>query len=104
MDSVLKDTGRMKITHDPKDSLKFKVPTLRNIEYSAPYFHDGRVNKLKDAVEHYLSGIEYSPTLAPELRKKIDLTAEQKKCLVAFLKTLTDKSFMYNMQFRQPAL
>ncbi|HXC03098.1 MAG TPA: cytochrome c peroxidase [Bacteroidia bacterium] len=101
LDTALKDIGRMKITANSSDSLKFKVPTLRNIEYSAPYFHDGRVNKLKDAVEHYTSGITDSPTLAPVLKKKIALSAEQKMELVAFLKTLTDKSFLYNVQYRQ---
>ncbi len=100
-DSILKDTGRMKITNNPEDSLKFKVPTLRNIEYSAPYFHDGRVNKLKEVIDHYTSGIVQSPTLAKQLERKIILSGEQKKDLVAFLKTLTDKSFLYNMQFRQ---
>jgi cytochrome c peroxidase len=101
MDSTLKDTGRMKITNNPADSLRFKVPTLRNVEFSAPYFHDGRVNKLKDAVEHYISGITDSPTLARELKTRINMTSDQKKELVAFLKTLTDKGFLYNIQYRQ---
>ena len=101
MDSLLKDIGRMKITGKASDSLKFKVPTLRNIEFSAPYFHDGRVNKLKEAVEHYVSDMHESPTLAKQLRKRIDLTKEEKKELIAFLKTLSDKSFLYNIQFRQ---
>ncbi|MEO8759515.1 MAG: cytochrome c peroxidase [Bacteroidia bacterium] len=101
MDSALKDIGRMKITNNATDSLKFKVPTLRNIEFSAPYFHDGRFNKLKEAIEHYTSGIVDSPTLAKQLKNKINLTKEEKKDLLAFLKTLTDKPFLYNIQFRQ---
>ena len=99
-DSSLNDYGRIKITHKAADSLKFKVPTLRNIEFSAPYFHDGRFNKLKEAVEHYLTGIHQSPTLAKELQQKISLTPPQKKDLIAFLLTLTDKSFLYDNKFR----
>ena len=91
----------MKITHNSSDSLKFKVPTLRNVEFSAPYFHDGRFNKLKEVIEHYSSGIVDNPTLAKQLKNKINLTKEEKKDLIAFLKTLTDKAFMYNLQFRQ---
>jgi cytochrome c peroxidase len=101
IDTSFKDIGRMKITHNATDSLKFKVPTLRNIEFSTPYFHDGRVNKLKEAIEHYTSGIVANPTLAKQLKSKINFTKEEKKDLLAFLKTLTDKPFLYNLQFRQ---
>ena len=100
MDTVLKDVGRMKITRSPSDSLKFKVPTLRNIEYSAPYFHDGRARKLKDVMEHYHTGIQQGPTLDPLLKTGIALSKEEKKDLIAFLKTLSDKSFIYNSEFR----
>ncbi len=101
LDSVLRDVGRMKVTNDPADSLTFKVPTLRNVEYSAPYFHDGRVNKLKDVIDHYTTGIVESRTLSKELRRKIILSHDEQKDLLVFLKTLTDKSFLYNVQFRQ---
>jgi cytochrome c peroxidase len=104
MDTVIKDLGRMTVTRDPADSLKFKVPTLRNIEFSAPYFHDGRLNKLKDVIEHYSSGIVDSPTLSTQLKSKIKLNSEEKKDLIAFLKTLTDRTFLYNIQFRQNLL
>ena len=49
-DPQLKDIGRMKVTQNRMDSLKFKVPSLRNIEKTAPYFHDGSVESLEDAV------------------------------------------------------
>ena len=101
IDTSFKDIGRMKITKNKSDSLQFKVPTLRNIEFSAPYFHDGRFNKLKEAIEHYTSGIVDSPTLAAQLKNKINLSKEEKKDLLIFLKTLTDKPFLYNVQFRQ---
>ena len=99
-DTALNDLGRMLITHDEKDRYKFKVPSLRNIEFSAPYFHDGRVNKLKEAIEHYTSGIAETPSLAKELRHKIVLSAAEKKDLAAFLKTLSDRAFLYNAAFR----
>lgn len=101
LDTFLKDSGRMMITNNKSDSLKFKVPTLRNIEFSAPYFHDGRVNKLKDAIEHYVSRIKDGPTLASSLKGGITLSKEEKKDLIAFLKTLTDKYFLYNIQYRE---
>jgi cytochrome c peroxidase len=101
LDTVLKDFGRMKVTQSKSDSLKFKVPSLRNIEFSAPYFHDGRVNKLKDVLEHYTSGVIQSPTLASQLKQNVNLTKQDKKDLIAFLKTLTDKYFLYNLQYRQ---
>jgi cytochrome c peroxidase len=100
IDDELKDWGRMKITQNSSDSLKFKVPTLRNIEFSAPYFHDGRVNKLKEAVNHYSSGIVPSKTLATALKTPIVLSEQGKKDLVSFLKTLTDKSALYSERYR----
>lgn len=101
MDPFLKDVGRMKITGNSSDSLKFKVPTLRNIEFSAPYFHDGRINKLKEVIEHYVSGISESKTLSSKLKSKIELSKLEKKELLMFLRTLTDKYFLYNLQYRQ---
>jgi len=102
MDSVLKDTGRMKITQKSSDSLKFKVPTLRNIERSAPYMHDGRYRSLQMVLFHYSADIHSSPTLAPPLRKGISLTEDDKRNLIAFLKTLTDNTFLNNKQFQYP--
>lgn len=61
----LKDKGRMHITLDSTDTYKFKIPTLRNIEYTYPYMHDGRFKKLSEVMNHYTSGIIQSKTLAP---------------------------------------
>src|SRR5436309_7363926 len=60
VDSYLKDYGRMKITGDPADSLKFKVPSLRNVGITYPYMHDGRFWFLTQAVDHYRTGINQS--------------------------------------------
>lgn len=91
------DIGRMAVTKDEADRGKFKTPSLRNIARTAPYMHDGRFATLEEVVEHYSSGVRNSPTLDPNLAKHpaggIQLTAEEKADLVAFLKTLTDESF-----------
>ena len=102
VDSFLMDFGRMNITQNATDSLKFKVPTLRNIEFSFPYMHDGRFKKLREVISHYSSGIERSETLAPELQNGIELTTNEKVDLVAFLLTLTDKEFLFNRDFAFP--
>jgi cytochrome c peroxidase len=96
MDSRLKDLGRVSISLDPADSLKFKVPSLRNVEFSQPYMHDGRFKSLSQVLNHYSAGIQPSNTLAPELSGGILLSPEDKVDLVAFLLTLTDKEFLFN--------
>ena len=101
-DSLLQDIGRMKITQRQTDSLKFKVPTLRNIERSAPYMHDGRYRSLQMVLFHYSSDIHSSPTLASQLRNGINLSEDDKRNLIAFLKTLTDNTFLNNKQFQYP--
>jgi cytochrome c peroxidase len=100
IDPELKDIGRMKITFKREDSLKFKVPTLRNIEFSAPYFHDGRAKKLKDVIEHYSNGIHKSHNVHPVLQNGFNLSSTEKIELISFLKTLSDKKFLYNSEYR----
>jgi cytochrome c peroxidase len=102
MDTVLKDLGRMKITSQSMDSLKFKVPTLRNIEYSFPYMHDGRFKRLSEVLKHYTSGVQKSKTLSPHLSKPISLSADERVDLTAFLLTLSDKAFIYNTNYAFP--
>ena len=102
LDSILRDYGRMKVTGNSHDSLKFKVPTLRNIAYSYPYMHDGRFKRLSAVVSHYTDGIQMSATLDPHLRKPIVLTANQKVDVIAFLLTLSDKEFIFNKKYQYP--
>ncbi len=102
VDTSLKDYGRYSITHNANDSLKFKVPSLRNIEFTYPYMHDGRFKKLSEVLNHYNSGIKSSKTLANELQKPMQLTAEQKTDLLVFLLTLSDKSFLFDQRFSYP--
>ncbi len=102
MDTSLNDVGRMKLTKKEEDKMMFKVPSLRNIEFSYPYMHDGRFKKLSDVVKHYTSGIEKSRTLSKELENKIVLSSNEKVDLISFLLTLTDRSFLFNPKFNDP--
>jgi cytochrome c peroxidase len=102
MDTTLNDLGRMKITNLASDSLLFKVPTLRNIEFSYPYMHDGRFKTIREVLNHYDSGIVHSNTLAIELEDGLPLSGTEKVDLTAFLLTLTDKEFLFNPDFAFP--
>jgi cytochrome c peroxidase len=102
IDTTLKDFGRYRATKNPSDLLKFKVPTLRNIEFSYPYMHDGRFKKLSQVINHYTNGIEKNRTLGPELQKAIELTSNEKVDIIAFLLTLSDKSFLFNPKYFYP--
>lgn len=107
------DLGVGGITGNPGDNGKFKVPSLRNIELTAPYMHDGRFTTLEQVVEFYNSGVVDNPNLSPPLRnppgtpnagqpKRLNLTAQQKAALVAFLKTLTDPNLATNEKYSDP--
>jgi cytochrome c peroxidase len=102
VDTGLLDMGRMTITQNPNDSLLFKVPTLRNLEFTYPYMHDGRFKRLGDVLNHYTSGIQKSETLSSELNQKIELNSDEKIDLIAFLLTLSDRNFIFNKEFAYP--
>ncbi len=102
IDTALHDFGRYRVTKNKNDSLKFKVPTLRNIEFSYPYMHDGRFKKLSEVLNHYTKGMQQSKTLSEELSQPISLTSNEKVDIIAFLLTLTDKSFLFNPQYYYP--
>ncbi len=76
------------------------MPTLRNIEISYPYMHDGRFPNLEMVLFHYSENIQKSATLSPHLAKKIKLSEQEKGQLIAFLKTLTDEDFLQNPDFQ----
>jgi cytochrome c peroxidase len=77
------------------DKGKFAIPSLRNVALTGPYMHDGRFQTLEEVVDHYCTGTKRSATLDPNLAKHPDggvpLSVDDKKALVAFLKTLTDE-------------
>ncbi len=93
------DEGRQRITGDKTDSLKFKVPTLRNVALTLPYMHDGRFAYLEKVLDHYTTLDTTLPNLDPALRKKIVLSEVEKKQLILFLRTLTDTGFTKNKRF-----
>jgi cytochrome c peroxidase len=99
-DAELKDIGRMKITHDKNDSLKFKTPTLRNIAVSYPYMHDGRFKKLEQVIDFYTEDKSTNNLVDKILKRRIILSAQEKKDVLAFLQTLTDKEFLFDARFR----
>ena len=91
------DLGLGEVTNIASNNGKFKTPTLRNIEFSAPYMHDGRFATLEDVIEHYNSGGKYSSTVDPLMKKLgvgLQLTNQEKQDLIAFLKTLSDSDFI----------
>lgn len=102
LNKFLNDFGRMRITGNPQDSLKFKVPSLRNVSVTFPYMHDGRLYSLYNVIDHYSKGIQESPTLDSSLRKGIPFTTQEKNDIVYFLHTLNDTTFEKNKNFSQP--
>jgi cytochrome c peroxidase len=105
------DTGVGGITLLGGDMGKFKVGSLRNIELTAPYMHDGRFATLEQVVDFYSSGVVDNPNLSPPLRlppqqgggvRRPNFTAAEKAALVAFMKTLTDPALTANPQFSDP--
>lgn len=88
MDAAAPDLGRYEQTKEEKDKGAFKTPTLRNIAESGPYMHDGSQKTLEEVVEWYAKGGHPNPYLSDKI-KKLDLTEQDKKDLVAFMKSLT---------------
>ena len=109
LDSVLKPiTGYEVVTLDSNDRGKFKIPSLRNVEYSFPYMHDGRFSTLQEVIEHYNSGIQNHPNLGDALKDdneqpiQLNLTEQEKTDLVNFLETLTDEQITRDIKFSSP--
>ena len=103
--SSLNDYGRYRVTLLESDKMKFRVPSLRNIEITAPYMHDGRFYSLEAVLNHYSDNIEDHPDLDPILKQNgkigIPLTEQEKSLLITFLKTLTDNEFINNKNFSE---
>ncbi|NND77010.1 MAG: cytochrome-c peroxidase [Flavobacteriales bacterium] len=105
-DAAFTDLGRFDFTGLDEDKAKFKVPTLRNIEMSPPYMHGGRFQTLEEVVDHYNEGIQISSTVDPAIANTeatgLMLSEEDKTDLVNFLKTLTDDTFLNNLEYTDP--
>jgi cytochrome c peroxidase len=101
IDTTLNDVGRIKITQKKEDYLRFKIPTLRNIQFTFPYMHDGRFKTLTEVVKHYNS-LGHDKNLPKELAKPMNLSDNDRVDLVLFLTTLTDTAFLYDKRFSFP--
>jgi cytochrome c peroxidase len=94
------DKGRYDVTLNEEDKYKFKVPSLRNLQYTAPYMHDGRFYTIEAVLDQYSDHMQPVQNLDPVLQQGgvtgIPLSASEKQYLVAFLKTLNDRQFITN--------
>jgi cytochrome c peroxidase len=103
--SLVNDEGRYLITQIDSDKYRFKVPSLRNLAYTAPYMHDGRFFTLDAVLDHYTSLVQNTPNLDPLLLQNgllgIPLTDAERTKIIAFLKTLDDKSFLFDKRFSE---
>lgn len=102
-DSFLNDMGRMHITRLSSDSLKFKVPSLRNVQVTFPYGHDGRYYSLLDVMNHYRNGVVAGPT-TDSLVRNMKLSNYEIGQLTAFLYTLTDSTLLSDTRFAPPGI
>lgn len=101
-DPFLNDKGRGKITGNEKEDQTFKVPGLRNVEMTYPYMHDGRYKNLKEVINHYSNSANHDTRCDSVLKKIGSLSDQEKKELLSFLSTLTDKTFLYDRRFADP--
>lgn len=101
-----KDKGRGAITGKTSDNGKFKVPSLRNLAFTAPYMHDGRFKTLEEVINFYSEGVKPCANIDSKMeyvhQGGVKLSAEDKKKIVAFLLTLSDSSFISNPEFSNP--
>jgi cytochrome c peroxidase len=88
-DEKVSDVGRFKETERPEDMGSFKTPSLRNVAITAPYFHDGSRQTLKQAMDYYVGGGNSNPNLDQEMHPLNFLTAQERADLIAFLESLT---------------
>jgi len=106
IDEHFADRGRALVTMQESDAGKFKTPSLRNIAITGPYMHDGRFKTLEEVIEHYTRGIHRTATLDPNIAKHPDagmeLSADDKAALAAFLRTLTDYKYLDHHSSRNP--
>lgn len=100
VDTTLNDYGRWMITKQTKDSLQFKIPSLRNLTYTYPYMHDGRFRKIRAVLNHYTDTTRQNGLR--DDRTKLELTSNEKTDLVAFLLTLNDSDFVFDRKHQFP--
>jgi cytochrome c peroxidase len=107
------NTGLYELTHRPSDMGKFRAPTLRNIAVTAPYMHDGSIPTLEAVIDHYAAGgrtltqgehagIGSKNPYKNGFVKGFQLSEAEKQDLIAFLESLTDKTFLTNPDHQNP--
>jgi cytochrome c peroxidase len=101
-DARRSDGGVGDVTLRAADLGRFKSPSLRNVEFTGPYMHDGRLATLEDVVEHYSRNVKPHPNVDGRVRRRLDFAAAEKAALVAFLKTLSDPKFVTDPKFSDP--
>ncbi len=108
LDSVLiPGSGLELVTDNPADRARFKIPTLRNVEFTGPYMHDGRFATLRQVIEHYNMGGHPSASLDPNMKAAgvgRNWSPDEKDALLAFMLTLSDLSFLTDTAFSDPEL
>jgi len=97
----LKDLGRFSVSQSREDSLKFKVPTLRNNYYTKPYMHDGRYKSIRQVLQHYSKG-PMNPHCTSLPKNGFAFSPKEQVDLIAFLNTLNDSTFLFNPAFSFP--
>ena len=106
LDSQITDLGLGKFTGNPSDNGKFKSPSLRNLQFTAPYMHDGRFSTLDQVINHYSEGLQNSSTIDPLMKSinngGVHLSESDKIDLKAFLLSLSDSEFIINPNFKDP--
>lgn len=108
LDATPKDDGLMETTFIPQHRGQFKIPSLRNVELTGPYMHDGRFKTLEEVLEHYSHGIKNSANLDHRLKEvdgrplQMNMTAGEIKAIKAFLTTLTDYQMISDPRFSNP--
>lgn len=108
LDETSTDIGLQAKTGNPQDAGKFKIPSLRNVAYTAPYMHDGRFATLEDVIDHYSEGIANNPNLDNRLReangqpREMNISAHEKQAIIAFLRSLSDESVITDPRFSDP--
>ena len=94
------DSGRYRFTGIETDRALFKVPSLRNNGFTAPYMHDGSIKSIEEVIDHYSEGIQQHKNLSHQL-EPFHFSKREKKQLIAFLGSLNDHSFVQELRFKQ---
>ncbi|MFY0629454.1 MAG: cytochrome-c peroxidase [Flavobacteriaceae bacterium] len=107
LDAILTDLGVGGVSGNNNDRGEFKVGSLRNIELTAPYMHDGRFATLGEVIDHYDTGIQNSQDLDNRLRmgggvRRLNLSAAERQGLIDFLLALTDNNFITDTKYSDP--